>query len=270
MDERRIIIKDDILFLENPTWVVSKRDTPNALTFKKEESVYEIKNSQGLPARFDKIVLYYVSHTLFKRSNLQETTVHLTRYNIAKNVLNQDKNFSKTKYDRIMAALHKWQTTTISFQGMLHGQHITRTFTIIDTVVLDEITNVLAITFNAEYIEYLRETPTYQLINFEDYKNLTRPVSARLYELLIRYVSTNESWALDITQLAELLTLEKRGYPSQIIVALKPAIQEINKNTQLKIRFAYDERRMICTFKCAPITRIPHDIYLDACAAAAL
>lgn len=250
----KIIIKDDINFLENPNWIVSKRDYVNQLFIQKDKGFYELKSSEGLPVRFDKLVLYYLLHKLSLNNPTNNTEIITTRYEIAKNVFFQEKNFSKAKYDRIMLALKRWKAITIKFEGVFLealNNFSVRYFAIIDSVILDKITKKLSIKFNDLYIKQLQETKFYKCINYDEYKKLSRPISTRLYEILQKKFLCECTWFVYIDSLAEQLTLGKRTYPSQILAALNPAISEINNQSSLKIEFSYNKETGICVFKKA-------------------
>lgn len=264
--EDRIFIKDDINFLENPNWVVSKRDFPTHLIITKDNGYYEMKSPEGMPVRFDKIVFYYLLHKVVEQTKLESTEIVTTRYEIAKNVFNQEKNYSKTKYDRIMLSLKKWKAIFIKFEGVFtEGDNNTiKYFSILDFVSLDKKTKKLFIKFNDQYIQQLRDTKFYQYINLTEYKKLTRPVSTRLYELLMKNLFTQALWNIDINELATMLTIGKRSYPSQIIASLRPAIVEINKKTTLNIKFKYNKKSNSCMFKkVAEKTKTPPSHPLD-------
>lgn len=246
-----ILIKEDINFLEYPNWTVSNKAKIYSMIIHKENGFYEMKSSEGLPSRFDKVVLYYLLHVIFADypSSLKKEII-TTRYEIAKNVLFQEKNFSKEKYDRIMLALKKWKAIYIRFEGVfyLHDHYSIKYFSIIDYVSLNKETNKLTIRFNECYLDQLT-TCSYRNIDFHEYKKLMRPVSARLYEILIKNLSNQQLWCSNIDMLGEQLTLEKRAYPSQILLALKPAVIDINTLTALSFEFDYDKDRSLCIFK---------------------
>lgn len=249
--DNRVIIKDDINFLAYPNWVVSKRDFPNHFAIEQDNGSYEIKSAEGLPVKFDKIVLYYLLHKLSKEVNLNSDEITTTRYDIAKNVFSQSKNFSQAKYDRIMLALQRWKGIIIKFDGLFYEDenHSVKYFAVIDIVSLDKKTNKLFIKFNPVYIRQLKESKTYKYIDFTEYKKLSRPVSARLYEILIKKFLYEDIWCIDIYQLGEELTLGKRSYPSQVLVALEPAIEEVNLHSSMKCEFSYNKSDDICIFK---------------------
>jgi hypothetical protein len=258
MQSDKMMIKDDNNFLENPNWVLSEKGKVYELKLEKEKGCYEIKCMEGLPNRFDKIVLYYLHHLLFS-TNFSSLELVTTRYMLAKNCLSQNaktNTISKGNYDRIMRALDKWKSIVIKFEGIFYeGDNYTyRMFSVLDDVILDKQTLQLYIKFNQQYVKQLQETKFYKLINFQEYKILTRPVSGRLYEILIKSFKERAIWPIKIQNLAEKLTLEKRAqaknyYPTDVLAKLKPAIEEINSKTALKVSMRYDAVGQLCMFK---------------------
>jgi hypothetical protein len=193
-----------------------------------------------LPDRTDKILLYYLT-TFLIDNKFKDRVVEVSRYQIAKNVL------GSFKYDRIMLGLKRWHSISISFQGVFYNgdSYSTRYFHVIDNVILKE--NKLKIFFNVDFLEQIKNSQYFKYINFNEYKRLKRPVSARLYEILIKTFKDREIWKINILKLAEKLTLEKR-YPSQILEKLKPAVNEINNKTELKFKLEYNQKTQVCTF----------------------
>jgi Replication initiator protein A len=251
-----IAIKDDINFLENPTWIIDEKSNVKEYTLKKESGIYQIKGTEGLPNRFDRIVLYYLLHKLFEPGVLKNNELTTTRYTIAKAVFFNKHSIGTTEYERINKALHKWAGITIKFEGVFYesDSYTHRIFHILDDVIFDAKTRALSIRFNQQYIKQLQESKFYKFIHFDEYKLLTRPVAARLYELLIKTFKDRNTWHIDITKLAEKVTIEKRSnaknyYPSDLLPLFKPAIHEINKNTSLEVTFEYDKQSDLCVFR---------------------
>ncbi len=245
----KALVKEDLNFLEHPTWVINEKSGKRDYVIKKDKGTYSIKSSEELPNRFDRIVLYYLLHRVFVADVLRRE-LKLTRYELTKNIFFSTKSIGKTHYDRVAVALAKWAGITISFEGVFFegDNHTYRIFHIIDDVILDEKSKELLIRFNKQYIQQLQETKFYKLIDFHEYKKLTKPISARLYEILVKNFKDRNIWFIGIFNLAEKLTLQ-RSYSSQIFIALKPAIEEINKKTELKIDLDYDKGKQLCTFK---------------------
>ncbi len=244
------LIKEDVNFLEYPNWTVSQKTKVHSVVMQRDNGFYEMKSPEGLPTRFDKVVLYFLLQKMLQQQ-YESPTIITTRYEIAKNTLCQEKNFSKQKYDRIMLSLKKWKAIYIRFEGVFH-EHDNNTikfFSIIDYVSLDKKTNKLTIKFNDQYIQQIQKTNFYRTINFEEYKKLVRPVAARLYEILMKNFLDQPLWCIEIIDLGERLTLEKREYPSHILGSIEPAIQEINEHTSMNIALDYDKKRLLCIFK---------------------
>lgn len=245
-----VTIREDINFLENPVWIVSKRDFLSQFTLEKIHGSYEIKSLLELPTRLDKLVLYYL---VSKIANLSEEvrSLEITRYEIAKNVFPGVSTFSNAKYARIMLALNRLQAAELSFIDSFYedGELRSKNFSIIEKVLMDEHTKKLVIYFNAEYLKQLRNTRYHAFINFKEYRRLTRPVSVRLYEILIAKMKDKSTWYIESDKLGELMVLEKRRYPSQIIAALKPALDEINQKTTLAVSLVFNKELNLCVFK---------------------
>ena len=242
--------KEDINFLDYPTWVVSQRTTQNHLTIIKKHGMYQLKCIEGLPVRFDKLVLYYLLDLFFKTESGPCNRIELTRYGIAKNTGYTD-FMGKTIYARIMLALRRWKSIFIKFEGVFceEDRHTIRYFSVIDSVILEKSTGKLSIDFNAQYISQLKSSSSFSLINFEEYKLLERPISSRLYEILLFNFTLNSLWAIHIIELAEKITIEKRSYPSQVLAAIIPAIEEITKKTMLQFSYTYNKKDSYCIFR---------------------
>lgn len=84
-------IKEDVNFLSYPNWIISSKKKTFQLVIENSKGSYEMKSPEGLPTRFDKVVLYFLLHKISESSTITEDTVKTTRYEIAKNVLFQEK-----------------------------------------------------------------------------------------------------------------------------------------------------------------------------------
>ncbi len=256
MDALQKLIKDDINFLEYPCWLVDKRNDITSWIIKKDNGTYKLKSPEGMPSYFDKKVLYYLMHKLYQATRLEKYELKITRYEIAKNITPGKPNLSKRLYDNIMEALWKWKAIAIHFEGLFYESegYTIRYFAIIDSVKLDKETGTLKINFNKEYIDQQRLSTFYKLIDFQKYKKFNGTIAARLYELLTKNFIASDTWAIGIQTLAEKITIEKRKgakayYPSDVLRHLRPAINEINRNTELYIVFNYNKNSQVCCFQ---------------------
>ncbi|HEV2916714.1 MAG TPA: replication initiation protein [Candidatus Babeliales bacterium] len=255
MAELKKMVKDDINFLEYPNWTISRNSKTTVFTIQKPHGKYEVYCPLGLPKQFDKIVVYFLLYKLYHEKKFASYTLKTNRYEIAQGILGGS-HFSKSTYDRIMKSIKKWQTVSINFEGVFYEEegHTIRGFAIVDEYILRKKTGELTIRFSEEYIKQLQDTKFYKLIDFEQYKRLHKTSSARLYEILVKNFKDRHEWAINIQSLAEKLTFEKREgaqnyFPSEVLRYLKPGINEINKKTDLSIKFDYNNDTGVCIFK---------------------
>ena len=254
MEADKKIIKEDINFLEYPLWVLDRKNKATTFSIEKPHGKYEIVSPLGLPKHLDKIILYFLLYKLCREKDTY--SLKTSRYEIAKNVFYGVKDFGKNKFSRVMLALKKWNALSINFDGLFYDgeDRSVKYFHIIDEVSLRPKSSELTIKFNESYVKQLNETTFYKLIDFEQYKKLHKTSSARLYEILVKSFKERREWAINIQALAEKLTFEKRRgaqnyFPSDILRFIRPGINEINKKTDLFIKFDYNAETTICVFK---------------------
>jgi len=253
-----LFIKKTLNFLEYPNWVVSQKIKLSKVIIHRDEIFYEMKSEAGLPTRFDKIILGFLMQKLFLNESVVNYTLITTRYEIAKNIYSASKSFSKQKYERIMLALKRWNVMCIRFEDIVseNGHRSMKYFSVIDSVNLDKNTHKLTIQFNQDYIKQTKSSMVFNSLDITAYKKcfleckkLARPLSMRLYEILLRNLLDRYVWCIDISHFALLLTLEGNQPPSRVLQLLKPAIEEVNKQTHMNIDFDYDKQRSLCIFK---------------------
>jgi hypothetical protein len=118
-------------------------------------------------------------------------------------------------------------------------------FHILDSAKIREEDKMIELEFNSDFLLKIKESQFFKYINFDYYKALKRPISQRLFEILCKTFKGRESWEIDLVKLGTKLTLFKRKvstrqgekevmYHSDVLVALKPAINEINKVAENK------------------------------------
>ena len=208
-----------------------------------------------LPNHFDQSVFYFVLHKLFDGKEFKTLELKTTRYEIAKNVLPNKKVSGEHYFKRIMEALRRWKSLTISFKGVFYenDNHTERHFSKIDDVILDSKTKQLYIRFNQQYIQLLNETNYYKYIDFNMYRNLSRGSSRRLYEILCKTLEGHDLW-LTVNALAEKMAMDKRKsastyYPSDVLATIIPAVKEINEKTDITIHCEYFKTKKKFKFK---------------------
>jgi len=250
----RMIFRQDINFFEFPMWMVNEKFTGSKWIIEKPYGRYEISCSQILPTFFDAKVLHFL-HSKIKDTDFQNLEIYTNRYEVAKNVYEFDKK-SEKQFERIMFALKKWASTFLQFKGIFYqdSAYSTRFFSVIDDVILNHETRQLYIRFNQQYVQQLKGSTFYIYVDFNVFKKFKRPLSARMHEILVKNFKERDEWQINIDNLAEKLTLEKRNgaksyYPSDVLIKLKPTISEINLYSGFKIEFKYSKKKSLCNFK---------------------
>lgn len=239
--KKKSLVKWDINFLEYPNWVVDSNKPIKSFTIEKPNGVYSVSTTEEvdrLPDRVDKTILY---HLLLSRKQ----TVQTTRYRISQDVFNAR---SPHHYNRIMQALKRWFCISIEFKGLFYAEesYSSRLFHIVEDVTLKE-DGSLFVRFNQTFYEQLEKSNFFKYVDFNEFKKLKKPISAMLYEHLVKHFKGRGFWKINIIKLAEKLTIN-RIYPSDILIKLKPAVNEINKNTSLKFSMDYDGETKKCLF----------------------
>lgn len=227
------IVKNDINFLEYPIWVLSKVEG-NKVVIERENGTYTLKSSERLPTDTDVLLLYYLLSKVFDPvTGKCSLGIETTRYDIAMNVYNTRNSYI---YDRIIESLKRWSAIFICFKGLFHGGNGSGSmgFHFIESFKMNLGDNKLSISFNREFINHLNTTKYFRYISFEELKKLKRPVSRRLFELLLKTFKDRDTWCVSTDKLTEKLTLSEK-YPSQLLKKLRPAINEINGNTELSV-----------------------------------
>lgn len=247
--EANISIKEDMNFLEYPSWTINETEGPSKVVIERQNGYYELNSSIQLPTRTDKIFLYYLINQILE---IEGSTLRISKYKIIKNTFGTP---SKAYYDMLDKALDKWAAVWIKFKGLFYSGdgYTDRTFHILAGKKETEGSHEIEIYFDNQFLEQLRNSKYYKMIDFNEYKKLRKPLAARLYELLIKNFSTRSVWKIEVMGLCEKLTLKKK-FPSQALQKLEPALNEINSGTDLKVSLQTIKNRSdqtICIFKKA-------------------
>lgn len=254
--EEVALVKQDSNFLEYPTYVLRHTGYSKEIVIEKENGKYRLAtHNPKLPDRLDRALLYYVLEKIWK-NNFKSEEIRTTRYKVAKEVIG---GTGKNNYARLMDGLKRWKDISVEFEGIFYegDQRTTRYFGFLNDVILHEETNELIIRVNKQFLEQQQKTGYYRLIDWKQFKNFNKDISARLYEILqIRTLP----WKIEFEALIEKLTLST-GYPAHIMSKLISAVNEINHKTALCINVNYyknPEGKTIFVFdSVAKIPKIP-------------
>lgn len=273
------VIKQDLNFLEHPLWFqVSHSSKEN--TEWRDTSGYLYRAGYKAPDQLDMLFLLYM--LMCAQQNNYAPHQEFSRYEILKKCgcpIN-------TQYvKRLEDSLKRWLHVSIEFQGSFYDgkNYLSMGFHILDHYCIRDSDKRVEIVFNPHYLQQLRQSSFFKYIHFNTYKILRRPVTRRLFELLVHQFKQRKQWSIELCELGQKLTLytrRKRGedkgaiYPSDVLTAIKPAINEINRlathidrlielgiDPQEIPTVAYEvigkERRMIQFRKIAPLVENP-------------
>ena len=238
-------IKQDINFLEYPSHVVDYQSNKQIFKMETDKGSFTLASSANnrLPSGRDRVILYHFLKELSK-DGFKEKKIITSRYAVSKDIWGTASNHY---YKKIIEALTRYTGLTATFDNIFYEgkQYKKRIFHFIESVDFME-NGKLIIIFNETFINQLKTTHYYRLINYDEIKTLRSNLSVRLYEYLLKL---NLPFKIGIIKLGKKLTLaENQLYPSVILQKFERSLKEINKKTTLKIDFNYNKERKIITF----------------------
>jgi hypothetical protein len=225
-------IKQDSNFLDKPLWFSNPVQKNEVYSWNNGKG-YTYKAFYKVPTSFDALVLLY----LLKKSQKNKEYKHvifLTEYEILKAC--GYSTTGKNLYERVRESLEIWKAINIKFEGNFYNGYgySWATFGILDSAVYQKDKKKYRIRFSPEWLQTIQDSRFFQLVNFEYYKALKRPVSRRLFEILIKSFEASNNWSIKLANLGKKLTLtpnkiQNKIFASEVIKAIKPAIREINR-----------------------------------------
>jgi hypothetical protein len=238
------LIKQDINFLEYPLYVLNEKTSKEDIEVYIDDKKYRLNVGYKTPNSTDMLFLYY-----FIQNSQKENYKRKLIFKKSQVIRDVTKNRASYYYKRLKETLEIWRNTGLTFEGTFYNgeNYETLVFGVLDHGELKEDGTVL-VTFNETFLKILKETNFYRYIDFNELKQLKKPVSRRLYEL---FKKSKFPFKIEIKKLAQKLTLDRK-YPSDIIIKLNPAIKEINKNTDFNILFSHKKNELgktICVFE---------------------
>jgi hypothetical protein len=229
-------VKMDINFLDKPLYFLNLKSTGHAFIWEDIHG-YLYRSGYNLPDYLDMLILLY----LLLKSQRQDYNpkVILSRYEILKGC---DLDVAVRYYSRLEESLRRWKNVNIEFKGTFYDgkKYKTMLFGIIDEAEIREEDKRVEVTFNKNWLVKVKESNFYKYINFEFYKLLKKPVSQRLYELMLPKCYDGKEWYIYAVNLGHRLGMAKRTVKtkqgtkevmcaSDVLVAMKPGFKEINQ-----------------------------------------
>lgn len=237
-------VKQDINFLEYPLHVIDYQGDTQKFELKTDRGTFQLIASADsrLPSSEDRLILYYFLRAL-SSAGYENNVVKTTRYQVSKDIWGRR---STPYYEMIRKSLTRYAGLVVRFENVFYknSKYETLLFHVIDTLKISE--GTLEVVFNKEFIEQMKNSNYYRMINYEEMKSLRSNTSIRLYEYLIKQPLP---FSISVLKLGEKLTFSKNDlFPSTILRRVKPAVAEINKKTSLKIEMKFNQGTKICRF----------------------
>jgi hypothetical protein len=229
-------VKIDINFLDKPLYFLNLKSTGHTFIWEDIEG-YIYRSGYNLPDYLDMLILLY----LLLKAQRQDYNpkVVLSRYEILRGC---DLDIAVRYYSRLEESLKRWSNVSIEFKGTFYDgkKYKTMLFGIIDDAEIREEDKRVEVKFNENWLLKVKESKFFKYLNFEFYKHLKKPVSRRLYELLLPKCYDGNEWYIYATNLGHHLGIAKRKIKtkqgikevmcaSDVLVAMKPAFKEINQ-----------------------------------------
>lgn len=234
MQPTKSIIKFDLNFLNYPLWFQVSHANE---TLHWNDGDYQYHSSYRTPDQLDMLFLMF----FLLRSQQQDYQPKLvfSRYEILKNC---GCPINPQYLRRLEDSLKRWLGVSLKFHQNFNDtkEYRSKAFIILDHFQLRSKDQKLEVLLNADFLQQLQKSVYFKYIDFHYYRSLRRPVSRRLFEILNFAFKTQQSYKLPLVELGHKLTLysrkrtradgtqEKILYPSDVLHAVKAALEEIN------------------------------------------
>lgn len=230
------VMKQDLNFLTYPLWFQVSRATQQAQWTHPQG--YSFQADYRAPDQVDALFLMYILMRA-QQENYQSRLL-LSRYEILKGC---GCPVNPQYLSRLEDSLKRWESVTINFKNSFYadGDYHSREFKILHSAVLKEKERRLDIRLDTVFLNTIQHSRHFKYVDFNFYRLLRRPVSRRLFELLTSMLKDSNQWRIPLIELGHDLTLYYRKrrrkdgvveevlYPSDVLTAVKSAVEEINK-----------------------------------------
>ena len=239
----------DINLLEYPLYFVNDKNKGQNFKFEQIDGYKLI--SKYKPGKNDILVLYCI---LLKSKNQGwQDRVVTNFYDIARTC---GFDSSGKSYERIKQSLNCWVSCSIYFDNSFYTKTKYETFNtnIFQHWQYDKQENKLEILFTEKFLQKVKESEFFKIIDFETIKKIRSPLAMRLYDVLSKSFYNSNTFIIDMHKLAAKLTLSEK-YISKIEPRVTAAIKSINEDTSLNIEYEIEKtgkNKATVTFRKIP------------------
>lgn len=229
-------LKENQNFMEHPLFVANNNTKLKELELKTKHGIYNLTSSMVLPIKIDRQILDFLLSKVTHKSN----NVTVSKYEIA-----QYLNVAITGklYDRIDESFNRWLRLLVTFTNCFYEnrKYKSKKFRVIISITLND-DDDLVIGFNPDFIKTQQDNSFYKVYNVK-YKGILTPLSARLYELLIKRTATGNNAGFNIKELGNLLTISASA-PSKVYALVEKAVDNIFLSTDLKVVIKFYDKKL--------------------------
>jgi len=143
---------------------------------------------------------------------------------------------SAKAYRRLEDSLRRWISVTLEFKGNFYDgkNYQTLSFGIIDAWEIEEGSKKLMVRFSTEWLNYIKNSTYYKVLDFDSLIKMRSPLALRLHELLVKSFQGRSVWQIDALKLAAKIPMSEL-HAAHIIPKIQAAVGRINKHTSLQV-----------------------------------
>lgn len=194
---------------------------------------FRMETFYKLPTRTDQVVLYFL---MLRSQELGwQNEIVLSKHEILKNC---NIPVSKRSYERLEDTLERWFQIKISFKDSFVCAEKGKTYKVSGAFRILEAYNFrqeksdgrskVHIHISSSWLNVVRTHAFFEMLDFRAIRQLSSPLSLRLYEILSKNFYERDTWKIDSLKLADMIPLQVK-YASLCINKIKPMISQINK-----------------------------------------
>jgi hypothetical protein len=231
---KKKLVKQDIGFFEYPLWFQDSQmaeKTENGFIWADRDG-FIYRAGYKPPTKLDSLFLLYL---LYKnQEGGWNKTIEISRFEILKAC---GVGTSKREYKRLEDSLERWSMVRLEFKGTFYDgkTYQVMNFGVIDSWKIEEGSRKLQLEFSSLWLEKIKNSVYYKIIDFEQFKALRSPLATRLYEILIKSFQIRNDWFCGAKKLATKIPMQEK-YAAHIIPKIQAAVRRINEKTELQIK----------------------------------
>ena len=237
METEHKLVKQDMNFLEYPLWFQNDRLPPDFTWKDRDGFVYRAPFK--VPVRLDGLYLMYIMLLSQNEGWIQNILVPQRQIMIACGV-----QPGKDHALRLKESLDRWINVTLSFEGTFYnGEEYERLqFNILNDWRVERRTKHLLIEINRFWIEKMKHSNFFKLIDFDEYTRIRSPLAARYFELFTKNFQGRDKWLISSDKL-RLKIPYSDPRPSYLAKNSAKAIDHLADVTNTRISMHVDFQR---------------------------